>query len=246
MRQYVYALINQADAPHCAGVEGIEQASVDSIGDGQVAAVISPVQNSGKLRPQRANLAAHQNVLKHLTARITPLPMSFGMVADDVDAVHDLLRRYQADFVEQLARVEGKVEMGLRLKWDVPNIFEYFVSTHDGLREQRDRAFDGGAEPSREEMIAIGQHFSRLLESERERHWNTVEAVLAPHCSEFKRNTCRDEREVLNLACLVPRSASTAFEGAVYEAARRFDDDFLFDYNGPWAPHNFVDLALQL
>jgi len=36
--------------------------------------------------------------------------------------------RNRRAFEEQLERVTGKVEMGLRVAWDVPNIFEYFVN----------------------------------------------------------------------------------------------------------------------
>jgi len=50
----------------------------------------------------------------------------------------------------------------------------------------------------------------------------------------------------MNLACLVPCQAQAEFEQEVFEAAKLFDNHFAFDYNGPWAPHNFVDLELKL
>ncbi|MFH1596354.1 MAG: GvpL/GvpF family gas vesicle protein, partial [Pseudomonadota bacterium] len=65
---------------------------------------------------------------------------------------------------------------------------------------------------------------------------------------EIKRNKCRNESEVMSLACLVGRQAGAqaAFEEGVFAAAKLFDNNFAFDYNGPWAPHNFVELDLQL
>ena len=50
----------------------------------------------------------------------------------------------------------------------------------------------------------------------------------------------------MNLACLVGRQERTRFEAGVFETARMFDNNFTFDYNGPWAPHNFVDIDLNL
>jgi hypothetical protein len=44
----------------------------------------------------------------------------------------------------------------------------------------------------------------------------------------------------------VGRDAEARFEDGVLEAAKLFDNNFLFDYNGPWAPHNFVDIELKL
>jgi hypothetical protein len=45
---------------------------------------------------------------------------------------------------------------------------------------------------------------------------------------------------------LVERSALAQFEGCVFQAAQQFDNNFAFDYNGPWAPHNFVEIDLKL
>ena len=50
----------------------------------------------------------------------------------------------------------------------------------------------------------------------------------------------------MNLACLVARDAmDKEFEAAIFEAARGFDNSFSFDFNGPWAPHHFVDVELR-
>jgi hypothetical protein len=43
----------------------------------------------------------------------------------------------------------------------------------------------------------------------------------------------------------VRREEASEFESAVLRAAKLFDNDFAFDYNGPWAPHNFVQVNLN-
>ena len=40
--------------------------------------------------------------------------------------------------------------------------------------------------------------------------------------------------------------AQGLFEEGVFEAAKLFDNNYTFDFNGPWAPHNFVDLNFTL
>ena len=50
----------------------------------------------------------------------------------------------------------------------------------------------------------------------------------------------------MNLSCLVGRDDEARFEEGILKAASRFDNNFMFDYNGPWAPHNFVDVDLKL
>jgi hypothetical protein len=40
--------------------------------------------------------------------------------------------------------------------------------------------------------------------------------------------------------------AQEKYEAAIFKAANLFDNNFSFDYNGPWAPYNFVEMDLEL
>ncbi len=156
-----------------------------------------------------------------------------------------MLSRNRADLVRQLTRVAGKIEMGLRVTWEVPNIFEFFVEHNPELRAERDRLFGRRGEPARDERLELGRMFERLLEEAREAFTGGVEEVLTGCGAEIKRNQPRNEREVMNLACLIGRDSRPQFEACVFEAAQRFDNNYAFDYNGPWAPHSFVELDLE-
>ncbi len=95
--------------------------------------------SNGKIRPERRHIAAHQAVLKRLMEDETPLPITFGVIAEGAKEIKRILSLNRKSFAEQLRRVQGKVEMGLRVTWDVPNIFEYFVNTHAEIRAARDQ-----------------------------------------------------------------------------------------------------------
>jgi hypothetical protein len=242
-RQYVYAIVfgDSAAPPGSVGIDGLE---LQVVTEGRVAAVVSDAPGP-KIRPERRHLAAHQSVLKQLMVSTTPLPASFGIIADSTEAVHRILSRNQRALLAQLNRVAGKVEMGLRVTWDVPNIFEYFVNTHAELRAARDRLLSNGEGPTHDGKIEVGRMFDSLLSGDREHYTDRVERLLTPACVEFKANKCRSEKEVMNLACLIDRTGQECFAEAVFEAAKVFDNNFAFDYSGPWAPHNFVELDLD-
>jgi len=242
-KSYLYAIIGAVE-PLSFPALGIDGGDVYTIVEGHVAAVISGGIRS-KIRPQRSNLAAHQAVLRSLMTLTTPLPTAFGTVADDPTAIRRILARHQKPIAEQLRRVAGKVEMGLRVAWDVPNIFEYFVNTHSELRVARDRVVGPRHGASHDEKIEIGRLFERLLNEDRQNHLQRVERLLKHACFEIKQNVCRREEEIMNLACLVGRDREKQFEACVFEAAQLFDNNFSFDYSGPWAPHNFVELDLE-
>jgi len=241
--KYLYAIVADAGDQEFGKI-GMEGGRVYSITEGPVSAIVSDF-GQPRIRPERRNIASHQAVLKALMADRTPLPIKFGVVSGSIKDIKKILSRNKNAFLEQLRRVEGKVEMGLRVSWDVPNIFEYFIAVYPELRSARDRLFGTHREPSQEDKIEVGRMFDRLLQEAREEHASKVEDVLTPCCFEVKRNTTRDERDVMKLACLVGRKESqTSFEAAVLEAAKLFDNNFAFDFNGPWAPHNFVELEL--
>lgn len=242
--RYIYAIVAGAEDRTYSPV-GVESGSVYSVSDGRVAAVVSDVPNK-KIRPQRRNLAAHQGVLRELMRESTPLPMAFGVIADGSEAVRSILAQNQTAFLDQLNRVAGKMEMGLRISWDVPNIFEYFVNTNGELRMARDNLFGPNREPSQEDKLEVGRMFDRILNEDREAHADRVEEILSSRCYEIRRNPPRNEREVVSLTCLIGREGEKDFEAGVFQAAERFDNNYSFDYTGPWAPHNFVNLEIPI
>ena len=240
---YLYAIIS-GTKDTSLGAIGLAGQPVYPIMSGPVSAVVSGVPD--RLRPERRHLAAHHEVLKHLMAECDAvLPVAFGIVAEGRKALCQMLSRNRKTVLDALRKVTGCVEMGLRVTWDVPNIFEYFVDTHPELRIARDRFLAGHREPSQNDKIEVGRLFDRLLGEDRETHAERVEEMLVRHCVEIRRNTPHNEREVVNLACLVKRERQEEFEAAVFEAAQLFDNRYAFDYNGPWPPHNFVVMALD-
>ena len=241
---YLYAISGEAQA-RTYDVPGIDGQAVYSVADGQVAAVVSNCSRE-RMRPERAHLAAHKEVLSRLMLGRTVLPMAFGIIANNLKAVKRMLALNQEVFLEQLEHVAGKVEMGLRVVWDVPNIFEYFVDRHSDLRAERDRLMGGNREPRQEEKLELGRFFEQLLTEARESHSSEIEEVLASCCAAIKHSAPHRVQEVVNLSLLVERGRQKEFDEAVLAAAKLFDNNYAFDINGPWAPHNFVEIDLQL
>lgn len=242
--KYLYAIAVGGEDSTLA-VTGIDGSAVYFISKDGVAAVVSDC-NRPKIRPERAHLAAHGEVLKRLMEETTVVPMAFGTIADDVAAVRRMLSRNKVQLRAQLGRVAGHVEMGLRVAWDVPNIFEYFVGMHAELRETRDRLIGTKQEVDREDKMELGQMFDRLLAEDRETDYEKIAEALAPCYTEIKRSPPRNLNEVVNLNFLVVRDGKKRLEDAVFAAAALFDNNYAFDLNGPWAPHNFIEMQIEL
>ncbi len=242
--RYLYAIAD-ANTQQTWSATGVNGRPVYLVPQGAIAAVVSDITER-RIRPERRNLVAHHAVVKNLMEASTVLPVAFGTIAGGQKAVLKILKDHGSAFASQLDHVRGRVEMGLRVSWDVPNIFEYFVARHPDLAELRDSIVGSQRHASQDDKIELGRMFDHLLAEDREQHAEAVADVLAPCCDEIRRNPTRNEREVMHLACLVRREDRARFEDAIFEAAKRFDNNFAFDFNGPWAPHHFVDVVVDV
>src|SRR5260370_39454453 len=83
--RYVYAIIDHYDPRRPLDFRGIDGAGVYTLGEGDVAAVVSNVAPQ-KVRPERRKLAAHHDVLKRLMDDYTVLPIAFRLIADRPEA----------------------------------------------------------------------------------------------------------------------------------------------------------------
>ena len=237
---YLYA-IARPDASLPDDVRGIKNASVERITEHDVSMLTSSIPD-GRLRPRRRNLKAHHDVIKQIAATDTLLPMAFGVVAHSAADVRSFLADHAARLGEQLDHVNGHVEIGLRLVWNVDDIFAHFVKRYDQLRELRDTFFGEDGSANRQQMIRLGERFESLLNAERDAHRATLEDHLSDVCRSVVVDEPRKETDAAVLSCLVPRDGVDAFEAAVQEMAGAFDDTFTFTYTDPLAPYTFADV----
>lgn len=242
--KYVYGF-TWTNAKFSSNLLGINDKKVYTISDNDVSVIVSDGPG-GKLRPERKNLSAHNTIIKEVMKTSTLLPVSFGVVADNEMGIKKILKLNHHNLINQLERLDGKVEMGLKIIWDVENIFEYMVKTHRTLELFRDNIFLKPAGATQEEKLELGRMFELTLNQDREKHIKTVQSILKGYCCEIKITKPKDEKTVMKLACLVEKTKLDLFEKGIFEAAKAFDDNYAFDFTGPWAPHNFVDIKLKI
>lgn len=240
----LYALCSGGGEAPSYKVKGLEAAAVYAIDNGGLRAIVSDTL-SPRVRPERRNITAHQTVLHYLMEQETVLPMRFGVIARNAEAVKKLLETNSKSIKEHFKRLEGRVEMGLRVSWDTSNIYEYFVATHPVLREARDEVWNKSTNIQRDQKVELGRLYESLRAADRKDCAEKVKEVLADYCEDIVENPVKREKDIMNLACLVERKHMDDFAKGVFKASKLFDNVYLFDYTGPWAPHNFVTLDLH-
>jgi hypothetical protein len=246
--RYVYGIVRTTEDLSYGHI-GLEHAGepglVFTVRAQTCAAVVSEYEAESQVLPLRKNLDPHHRVIREVMKTGTIIPMTFGHVAASEDEVLWLLRRNRDEICRELDRLDGKVEMTLKVLWDVDNIFEYFLELDPELADRRDQIFGRSHAPSQAEKIELGRKFEELLNREREKQTGRVIAAFRPCCSEVAANPVKNEKSVMDLAFLVDRERTRDFEERVNQVAGTFPAQYLFDYGGPWAPFDFAGLELQ-
>ncbi|MGD0460938.1 MAG: GvpL/GvpF family gas vesicle protein [Tepidisphaeraceae bacterium] len=235
---YLYAIVDAADP--LGQITGIDDQPVRAVVGQSLAAVVSPV-GACRLRPERRHLMAHQKVLASLGFDRGVLPLRFGVILPDEPKVRFILKTHETDLRRQLARVRGRVEMGLRVKWKEEDVFKNLLELNPVLRQTRDRMPN-----TREAAIEIGRQVAEALERERQRQQELLREVFGDGVVEFCFNGPKNDAQLLNAACLIPSDRSAEFESGVHRLGAMLDDRYLIDFNGPWAPHHFILLNMAM
>jgi hypothetical protein len=239
---YLYGFTRRGFEPR-PDLRGLAGAPVRALPFNELAAVVSPhpVQ---RLMPLRSNLEPHHRVVRHISAEGALVPAAFGHIGESDDDILGVLRANYHDIREALGRLSGRCEMGLKLSWAVPNIFEHMVRQDRTLRAVRDRMFTG-RQPSMKEKLEVGSTFEAALGRERERLSAMLLRALEPVTCDVTSTPARQETVVYQGSLLVERKRLGEFDERLRVAAGLFDATLTLDYSGPWPPYSFVRLRLQ-
>ncbi len=241
---YLYGITRAKGAP-AIRTSGVTGGSVGLLVEGELAAIVTPLI-AEKIRPQRTNLAAHNDIVRELAEHRAVLPAAFGTVVESEEELHNVLDRNCDELLDRLRLLEGKDEILLKVYWETSNVFEYFVANHKELKRLRDQLFKPGKVPSVSEKIELGRAFDAVLQESRDRHTERVTRALSRYCTDIRSIDVGGEKMIMKLACLVARDRSEEFEEAIKQVASQFDNHYTFEYGNPTAPYDFVDVNLQL
>jgi hypothetical protein len=245
---YVYGFVRTSDAPDlgCIGLmhEGAP-ARVYAVSAGPVAGMVSDYGARGRVMALRKNLDPHERVIRETMQRTTILPAAFGHVARDVQQVAAMLRRHGAGLLGEIVRLDAKVEMSVRVAWDVENIFSHLVDRHPELATLRDRIFAGGRQVDAHDKIELGRQFEERREARRADVVDRVVNALRPLAADVHVSRVHGEKAAADLAFLVKRDDTQAFRNRVVEIAADWPSEYAFQCSGPWAPFNFVHLEID-
>jgi hypothetical protein len=232
---YVYGYVRAEDASGGLGT-GIADAPVTTLAEGDVAALVTPVD---EVQPRRASLLAHAGVLDRALEHGPVLPLRFGMVAG-TDTVRESLR--DPDLRRRLETLDGRVEMAVSAQYCEDVLLREVVSENPQIAAASKLIADRPPAATHFERIRLGELVAQAVEAKREADSAAILAALEPHAVAVHRDAPQTERTVVDAAFLVERDRLPAFDQAVESTSRAGAERMQFKLLGPRPAHSFVEV----
>ena len=174
----------------------------------------------------------------------TVIPMSFGTVFKTRDDIVELLRGAHAAFSDVLAKMEDKLEFGLKVLWDRDVIVrEIEREDEDVKRLKKEISSQKGS--TYFARMQYGRLVDAALQNRSERCVADIFEQLRDVSVASRANKPIGDKMIMNAAFLVSRSREAAFDAKVKRVGSRYEN-MTFKYTGPWPPYNFVNIRLKL
>jgi hypothetical protein len=239
MRTYVYGFTRSAHPLPMDGLVGVgaQAPPLRSIHQDGLVAVVSDAPEN--LRAKRRDLETHERVLEALCGAGTVLPMRFGMVAADDDAVRRELTSGAQRYTELLARLDGHVEVNVKATHREDAVLRDLLAQHPELRERNEalRAAGGG---SHQEKAAFGETVAAAVADRRRGDAERTVARLRPHASQLRPGPPVDGCFV-NASFLVATRGLADFEAAASRLRGEMSAYADLSVYGPLPPYSFVN-----
>ena len=240
---YVYGVsLPDLSLPKAKGIGGHKLRLVDADG---LAAIVS--DTTPPVRAGKDELTTHARVLQRAIEDGPVLPMRFGVVMPDDEAVREeLLDPYREVLAEQLGELRGAVELHLRATYDEQALMREVVEGDRRIaalsRELRGQSSDA----TYYAQIELGERVAQAVDAASARDRAAILDALEPMCIATSVSEPEHEQVACDAAFLVEQARLEEFDRAVDELGRLNDGRVRFTYTGPHPAYNFVELPAQV
>ncbi|GGW93964.1 GvpL/GvpF family gas vesicle protein [Streptomyces lomondensis] len=238
MSTYVYGIAasSHPGLPEGMGGVGDPPRPVRILREGDLAAVVSDAPEG--LRPKRKDLLAHQNVLSEAGAAGCVLPMRFGSVAPDDNAVTGVLAERAEHYKERLRTLDGRVEYNVKANHVEEAVLHQVMAENPEIRglAEANRQAGGG---SYDDKIRLGEMVAAAVKAREADDAAALQDILEPVAQAVSVGP-ESTGWLANVSFLVDREAAENFLAAV-EQARKDLPHLEVRVNGPLPPYSFVE-----
>ncbi|WP_329567449.1 GvpL/GvpF family gas vesicle protein [Streptomyces sp. NBC_01361] len=237
MAVYIYSITSKQHPLQLGGLEGVGDppTQLRTVIGGALCAVISDAPDG--LRPKRRDLSAHHQVQDRLMGDGAVLPLRFGFLAPDDEAVRLALEERAEEYTARLEALEDTVEYNLKVSQDEDTLLRQVLDSSQEARQLNDEIRGGTAGP--EAPVRLGELVAAEVQVRQQALAHGVVEALRPYSRDRESSQLTGE-DFLNVSFLVPHDQEEMFLTAELSVANQLGEDVHFRLNGPLPPYSFV------
>jgi len=222
--KYVYCVIGSGGGENLGN--GLGGYPVYIIPYRDISAVVSDTPMV-EYEPNEVNVLLHERVVENAMREHTVLPLGFGNIFINEDKVKWLLARFYPTLKTHLKRLENKVEVGVKVFYDIEATKQEVERTSREIKRLRER-----------EALKVA--------GERAYKYGVEIYETLKNCAEDTHLMKRIGSDmILNGAFLIHKDKIADFEGELEKVKRLYEGKGLkFQYSGPWPPYNFARIRI--
>lgn len=241
---YVYGVI-PADVESDRDARGIGDppGKVSVVRQDEIAALVSEV-DIGKPIGTPEDLAGHDRLLSAVVAEVPVLPMRFGAVVTDPDAVREeLLGPAYEEFTEALEELKGKAQFVVKGRYVEAAILSEVLSEVPEARQLREQLQGQPSDATRNQRIRLGELINQAISAKRDQDTDTLLRALEPCYVSSRVREATHEEDAAHVALLVELDRLNELQDAVDHLRDQWDGRVDLQVLGPMAAYDFVVAA---
>lgn len=238
---YVYGIVPGDVEPedHASGV-GDPPSEVSVVRHGDLAALVSRIPVDRPLGTPD-DLTAHARLLDGSAAVAPVLPLRFGAVMTDADAVEkELLEDNEDTLRSALTELEGRAQFVIRGRYVEKAILRELLEGNAEAERLRTEIRDKPEDATRNERIALGEMIAKAIEERRATDTDRVIGEIDDLDPLVNRRQPTHEEEAVHIAVLIELARQGELEQTLTELGEEWDGRVDLSLLGPMAAYDFV------
>jgi Gas vesicle synthesis protein GvpL/GvpF len=242
--RYVYGIL-PGDVELEADIHGVGDppGKISLVRSGDLAALVSEVDVSRPLGTPE-DLRTHQEILDSTVTGSPVLPVRFGAVLTDEDAVIDeLLEPHHDEFVQALDVLDGYAEYLVKGRYIEQAMLEEILSENTAAAQLADQIRGADPDATRNLRIQLGELINNAIAADREQATHMLLSAMKDHCAASVVRDPTHELDTVHVAFLVDTSQANELKQVAGDLGDRWEGFVDLRVLGPMAPYDFVGAA---
>ena len=235
---YVYAIIDSDTLADESSLIGFNDNPVYCIPFSEIAAVVCNF--SSEIKDVKAGVVQHEKTVEKLMGSYTVLPMRFNTVFKNNENVISTIEKFYDDFKNNLKRLRGKAEFGIKVLWQADKIKENIVNGYD---ENENVALSGNS-AAKEYLKKKYKAYKidKIFKEKADEYISKIDKYFSDITIEKKLQKLQTDKLLVNAAYLVDKSQKDKIL-KIFKQLKEDINDLEFLFSGPWPAYNFIKMT---